>query len=585
MMPAYLQVHLLPGRHLTGWDPGWYDGYPIYTFYFVLPDLLAALASLRHPLQHRLQADDRPRLGRSCRSPPGPAAGSSGCARRSRPRWPRPPCPFLFDYTWTIYGGNLFSTLAGEYAYSLASPLALVFLGLFARGLRTGTAPGPGRRSSWPLCILAHIVPAMFALAGAAVVLTASSCSRRASRCGRRPGPAGARPWPASGPSRSAAAVARVVGGLDGRARGAALGVVARALRPPTSPTRPRWATRTSPPSRTSSSPGPTCGRSAWPGWRWWSACGPRSRFGLLFAVLGGLSALASSLDPQGSLYNVRLLPLWFLCVYLLAGWAFGRAVHRPSPAAGATWPDAVGRAVRTLARGRRRPPAPAPAPPGWGRRRRWPGPARPARRSPLVVVPALRAPGAPRSRCIRRRQPGQQLGAPGTTPATRGRPPTPSTRALMTTMTSVGRRTLRVRPGHVGVQRRREPLRHPRGAHAPALLDRRLHRLDGGPPLRVLDHHPVPLLEPGRALGRARRTRGRPALRPARRPPRGRAPPAARRAVLHGLQPPVVETAALADPDLQLVATDRPVALRLRQPDRSTPPGTSSMVQGLRAW
>ena len=50
--------------------------------------------------------------------------------------------PFLFDYTWTIYGGNLFSTLAGEYAFSLGVPLALLFLGLFAQGLRTGRGRG-----------------------------------------------------------------------------------------------------------------------------------------------------------------------------------------------------------------------------------------------------------------------------------------------------------------------------------------------------------------------------------------------------------------------------------------------------------
>ena len=48
-----------------------------------------------------------------------------------------------------------------------------------------------------------------------------------------------------------------------------------------------------------------------------------RSRFGLLLAVLGGLSARRLIVDPQGSLYNVRLLPLWFLCVYLMVGWVF----------------------------------------------------------------------------------------------------------------------------------------------------------------------------------------------------------------------------------------------------------------------
>ena len=46
--------------------------------------------------------------------------------------------PFLFEPSFSIYGGNILSTLAGEFSYSLALSLALVFLGLVAAGLRTG---------------------------------------------------------------------------------------------------------------------------------------------------------------------------------------------------------------------------------------------------------------------------------------------------------------------------------------------------------------------------------------------------------------------------------------------------------------
>ena len=42
-MPKYLESLLTHG-HLTGWDPGWYDGFPLYTFYFTLPDLFIAVA-------------------------------------------------------------------------------------------------------------------------------------------------------------------------------------------------------------------------------------------------------------------------------------------------------------------------------------------------------------------------------------------------------------------------------------------------------------------------------------------------------------------------------------------------------------
>ena len=97
------------------------------------------------------------------------------CGRFFRLRAPLPTIlaaatlPFLFDYTFTIYGGNLFSTLAGEYAYSFSLSLAMLFLGLFACAVREGKYRG------WAaivlaVCILSHIVPGMYALGGAAIL-------------------------------------------------------------------------------------------------------------------------------------------------------------------------------------------------------------------------------------------------------------------------------------------------------------------------------------------------------------------------------------------------------------------------------
>lgn len=46
--------------------------------------------------------------------------------------------PFIFDRSFNIYGGNLMSTMAGEFAYSLGLSAALLFVGFAARGLSTG---------------------------------------------------------------------------------------------------------------------------------------------------------------------------------------------------------------------------------------------------------------------------------------------------------------------------------------------------------------------------------------------------------------------------------------------------------------
>jgi len=43
MLPAFMKSHLLTHGQLTGWDPDWYDGFPVYTFYFPLPGLITVL--------------------------------------------------------------------------------------------------------------------------------------------------------------------------------------------------------------------------------------------------------------------------------------------------------------------------------------------------------------------------------------------------------------------------------------------------------------------------------------------------------------------------------------------------------------
>jgi hypothetical protein len=166
-MPAYLKT---TGNvfNFTPWDPGWFAGFPAYTYYFVLPDVLASFASyvigfavafkLATVLGSVLLPITAYAMGRLFRAPrPIPVALAMATL------------PFLFDATFTIDGGNLFSTMAGEYAFSLSLALALVTIGLFARGVRTG-------KGYWlaaiglSLTLASHVLPWMFAI-GAVVVL------------------------------------------------------------------------------------------------------------------------------------------------------------------------------------------------------------------------------------------------------------------------------------------------------------------------------------------------------------------------------------------------------------------------------
>ena len=76
---------------------------------------------------------------------------------------------YLFDRSFSIYGGNIASTLAGEFSFSISLTFALLFLGVLARGLETG------RYRAWAAALLAltalcHIIPVFFAGAGALVL-------------------------------------------------------------------------------------------------------------------------------------------------------------------------------------------------------------------------------------------------------------------------------------------------------------------------------------------------------------------------------------------------------------------------------
>jgi len=339
-MPAFLKSGLLPHFQLTGWDPGWYDGFPLYTYYFVLPDLLAALASYAIPYAVAFKwvtvlgsvllpvtAWAMGRLFGMRRAFPGAIAAFTLC--------------YLFDYTFTIYGGNLFSTLAGEYAYSLSIALALLFLGLMARGLRTG------RHRAWAAvvlaaCILSHIVPAIFALVGAVILVLMEMLPDHL-----RPRDA----WHLHPTDEVVPQVLTRPQALWWGASTVAIGGLLVAF----------WWVPFGTEQAYSTSMGyvnvHTFVAILLPQADWWvlilgglsaiAAFALRSRFGILMALLAGVFALAVIFDPQGSLYNVRFLPLWFLPVYLLAGWGVATAVT----GAVDVWPWLAVRIVRLVNR------------------------------------------------------------------------------------------------------------------------------------------------------------------------------------------------------------------------------------------
>src|SRR5262245_8971469 len=180
--PAYLRDHLLPQFRIAGWAPDWFAGFPAGQFYFPFPALL--IVALDAILPYNIAFKLVTALG-SIALPAAAYAFGRGL------RAPRP-APALFAVGATIFlffkgapgadaeatrvagnqhimGGNLPSTFAGEFSFVLALSLALFFLGALAYSL-------DHRRRMWlPAVLLAavvmsHLVVGMFAVLGALVV-------------------------------------------------------------------------------------------------------------------------------------------------------------------------------------------------------------------------------------------------------------------------------------------------------------------------------------------------------------------------------------------------------------------------------
>ena len=56
---------------------------------------------------------------------------------------------FALNESYSIYGGNVLSTMAGEFSFSIAISLMMLGLGLLARGLQNGRLMAVAARRCW----------------------------------------------------------------------------------------------------------------------------------------------------------------------------------------------------------------------------------------------------------------------------------------------------------------------------------------------------------------------------------------------------------------------------------------------------
>ncbi len=295
-LPAFMRDHLIPHGRLTGWTPDWYAGFPAVHFYFPIPSLLIVIVDLVLPYGIAFKLVSVAGLI----SLPL-AAWAFG--RLAGMRSPGPAClgvatlPFLFDRSFTIYGGNIPSTLAGEFSFSISLALAMVFLGVVARGLDTG------KHRAWAAVLLAgvalcHVIPTFFAVGGAVVMLVFRPDRRRIWWLGTAglTGALIAAFW--SFPFFMRLAYTNDMG----------------------------WEKLVT--YRTNLFPGSTSWLLFLAAAGALAAIFRRRRTGTTLSLLAAGSALAFVFAPQSRLWNARILPFWFLSLYLLAGVALAELAH-----------------------------------------------------------------------------------------------------------------------------------------------------------------------------------------------------------------------------------------------------------------
>ena len=167
-------VARLPARphpaewRLTGWSPDWYAGFPAGVFYFPLPSLLVVVLDVFLPYNVAFKLV-------TAIGPIMLPIAAYAFARGIGARWPAPPLfavatlPYSFYTGYTIWGGNLASTLAGEFSFCIAIGLGLFFMGALARALDERTGFG------LPAVLLAatvmsHLIVTVFVAVGAVVI-------------------------------------------------------------------------------------------------------------------------------------------------------------------------------------------------------------------------------------------------------------------------------------------------------------------------------------------------------------------------------------------------------------------------------
>lgn len=160
IVPWMAEHQVFNHLRLTGWSNSWYDGFPLLGFYFPLPSILVGILNIF--ITYNVAFKLITILGTFLIIPGLFTLGK----KFDLPR-PLPLClslvgvGYLFDTSYTIDGGNLASTLAGEYSFSLSLALGIYVVAIAAKRNITNRDMAFGALL-FALGTLAHILPSFW---------------------------------------------------------------------------------------------------------------------------------------------------------------------------------------------------------------------------------------------------------------------------------------------------------------------------------------------------------------------------------------------------------------------------------------
>ncbi len=157
---------------ITGWSDDWFAGFPVLGFYFPFPFWIMTILDLVG-IPYNVAFKFVTITGLIGMPLTGYGMGHFAGLRKPLPVF----CglatlPFLFDQQFAIYGGNIKSTMAGEFSFALSLCLGLLFLGLLSHIMRTGEKRATAA-AVLAMTGLSHLLPTIWVgVAGTFLILT-----------------------------------------------------------------------------------------------------------------------------------------------------------------------------------------------------------------------------------------------------------------------------------------------------------------------------------------------------------------------------------------------------------------------------